>query len=44
MLSFTNVQWLGNIVDDMGYNYIEVEKGKLDYSLLYLIMAMVVFG
>lgn len=34
-VSFTNVKWLGNIVDDMGYNYVEVEKGKLDYSLLF---------
>ena len=34
-ISFTNVKWLGNIVDDMGFNYIEFRKGKLDYSLLY---------
>ena len=34
-VSFTNVKWLGNIVDDMGFNYIEFRKGKLDYSLLY---------
>ena len=34
-LSFSNVKWLGNIVDDMGFNYVGVKKGKLDYSLLY---------
>ena len=31
-LSFSNVKWLGNIVDDMGFNYVGVKKGKLDYS------------
>ena len=34
-VSFTNVKWLGNIVDDMGFNYVQVKRGKLDYSLLY---------
>src|SRR5210317_119421 len=34
-LSFTNVKWLGNIVDDMGFNYIEASNKKFDYSMLY---------
>jgi hypothetical protein len=34
-VSLTNVKWLGNIVDDMGFNYIEASNKKFDYSLLY---------
>ena len=34
-ISFSNVEWLGNIIDDMGYNYVGIKRGKLDYSLLY---------
>jgi len=34
-VSFTNVSWLGNIVDDMGFNYIEIKNKKLDYSILH---------
>jgi len=34
-VSFTNVQWLKNIVDDMGYNYIDVRWKNLNFSLLH---------
>jgi len=34
-LSLTNVKWLGNIVDDMGFNYLEASNKKFDYSMLY---------
>ncbi len=34
-LSFTNVKWLGNIVDDMGYNYVQANWKTFDFSLLY---------
>ena len=37
-LGFSNVKWLGNIVDDMGFNYVGVKKGKLDYSLFYTLI------
>ena len=34
-ISFTNVKWLGNIVDDMGFNYVEAKAKKFDFNILY---------
>ena len=34
-VSFTNVQWLKNIVDDMGYNYVDVRWKNLGFNLLH---------
>ena len=34
-VSFTNVQWLKNIVDDMGYNYIDVRWKSFGFNLLH---------
>ena len=36
-VSFTNVQWLKNIVDDMGYNYIDVDGRVLALAFYTLI-------
>ena len=34
-VSFTRVNWLSNITDDMGYNYVGVVWKNFDFSLLY---------
>ena len=34
-VSFTNVQWLKNIVDDMGYNYVDVRWKNFGFNLLH---------
>jgi len=34
-LSFTRVNWLTNITDDMGYNYVGVGYKNITFSLLY---------
>ena len=34
-VSFTNVQWLTNIVDDMGYNYVDIKWKNLNFGLFH---------
>ena len=34
-VTFTRMNWLGNIVDDMTYNYVEYNWKDFDFSLTY---------